>query len=124
MRYLSTRGSAPALAFDEVLLAGLARDGGLYVPEAWPQFSAPAIAALAGKTYAQVTAEVTFPFVAGVIGNFSGKSFGVEQSGNIFGNWAGHFLIIKLPPPISKPGFAGKRRKAASGLLLRAFPVF
>lgn len=67
MRYLSTRGSAPALAFDEVLLAGLARDGGLYVPEAWPQFSAPAIAALAGKTYAQVTAEVTFPFVAGVI---------------------------------------------------------
>ncbi len=67
MRYISTRGAAPALAFDEVLLAGLARDGGLYVPEAWPQFDAAAIAALAGKSYPQVVAAVTFPFVAGAI---------------------------------------------------------
>ena len=67
MRYISTRGAAPALAFDEVLLAGLARDGGLYVPEAWPQFDAAAISALAGKTYPQVVATVTFPFVAGAI---------------------------------------------------------
>ena len=37
MRYVSTRGAAPALAFDDVLLAGLARDGGLYVPESWPR---------------------------------------------------------------------------------------
>ncbi len=66
MRYLSTRGAAPALGFDEVLLAGLARDGGLYVPEAWPQLAPEAIAALAGKSYPQVVVEVTFPFVAGV----------------------------------------------------------
>ena len=40
MRYVSTRGRAPKLEFEDVLLAGLARDGGLYVPESWPQFSA------------------------------------------------------------------------------------
>ncbi|MGE0151224.1 MAG: threonine synthase [Reyranellaceae bacterium] len=67
MRYLSTRGSAPTLAFDDVLLAGLARDGGLYVPEAWPLLSAATIAGLAGKSYPQVVAEVTFPFVEGAI---------------------------------------------------------
>jgi len=38
LRYISTRGDAPVLEFDEVLLAGLAEDGGLYVPEAWPHF--------------------------------------------------------------------------------------
>ncbi|MEQ8389781.1 MAG: threonine synthase, partial [Thalassospira sp.] len=46
MRYVSTRGSAPVLQFDEVLLAGLARDGGLYVPETWPTFSKDDIRAL------------------------------------------------------------------------------
>ena len=40
MRYVSTRGSAPELAFDDVLLTGLAPDGGLYVPKDWPAFSA------------------------------------------------------------------------------------
>ena len=40
MRYISTRGDAPILEFDEVLLAGLAADGGLYVPETWPRFGA------------------------------------------------------------------------------------
>jgi len=67
VRYISTRGAAPALAFDEVLLAGLARDGGLYVPETWPTLSAATIAGLAGKSYPQVVAEVTYPFVEGVI---------------------------------------------------------
>ncbi|MEC8054289.1 MAG: hypothetical protein VX131_06530, partial [Pseudomonadota bacterium] len=40
MKYISTRGAAPTLAFDDVLVTGLARDGGLYVPDSWPQFSA------------------------------------------------------------------------------------
>ena len=40
MKYVSTRGIAPALGFSDVLLAGLARDGGLYVPETWPTFTA------------------------------------------------------------------------------------
>src|SRR5690606_19279294 len=45
MRYVSTRGYAPALSFEEVMLAGLARDGGLYVPESWPRLAAEEITA-------------------------------------------------------------------------------
>jgi threonine synthase len=67
MRYISTRGAAPALTFDEVLLTGLARDGGLYVPEAWPQLSAGELEALAGLPYDQVAAEVMRPFIAGSV---------------------------------------------------------
>jgi threonine synthase len=63
MRYISTRGEAPALDFVEAMLAGLARDGGLYVPEAWPSLDQPAIAALAGKPYAEVAVEVIRPFI-------------------------------------------------------------
>ena len=48
MRYVSTRGSAPDLSFEQVLLAGLARDGGLYVPETWPKFSKAEIRAMRG----------------------------------------------------------------------------
>ena len=43
MRYISTRGAAPSLGFDEVLLTGLANDGGLYLPQSWPQFDAEAL---------------------------------------------------------------------------------
>jgi threonine synthase len=67
VRYISTRGEAPALGFIDVTLAGLARDGGLYVPESWPVFSAEAIAALAGRPYAEVACEVVRPFVGGTI---------------------------------------------------------
>ena len=44
MKYVSTRGAAPILTFDDVLLTGLARDGGLYVPAVWPEFSPAEIA--------------------------------------------------------------------------------
>ncbi|MFS8038739.1 threonine synthase [Xanthobacter sp. AM11] len=67
MRYVSTRGEAPVLSFSDALLAGLARDGGLYVPEAWPSLSADEIAALAGKPYAAVAKAVIGPFVAGAL---------------------------------------------------------
>jgi threonine synthase len=63
MRYVSTRGEAPALDFVEVMLAGLARDGGLYVPETWPTLSRAAIEGFAGKPYAEVAVEVIRPFV-------------------------------------------------------------
>ena len=63
MRYVSTRGEAPALDFIEVMLAGLARDGGLYVPDAWPSLDKAAISALAGRDYAEVAVEVIRPFV-------------------------------------------------------------
>src|SRR5690242_11883969 len=63
MRYVSTRGEAPPLDFVEAMLVGLARDGGLYVPESWPQLDAATIASLAGKPYAEVACAVMLPFV-------------------------------------------------------------
>ena len=65
MKYVSTRGSAPTLDFAGVTLAGLASDGGLYVPEEWPQFSHDEIAAMRGLPYAELAARVMEPFVAG-----------------------------------------------------------
>ena len=67
MRYVSTRGEAPALDFVDVMLAGLARDGGLYVPESWPVLDAAAIAGFAGRPYAEVAVEVIRPFVGASI---------------------------------------------------------
>jgi threonine synthase len=63
MRYVSTRGEAPPLDFVEVMLAGLARDGGLYVPASWPALDAKTIAGLAGRPYAEVAVEVIKPFI-------------------------------------------------------------
>ena len=63
MIYISTRGRAPALAFDDALLGGLAPDGGLYVPEQWPQFSAADIAALEGLSYAETATRIMAPFI-------------------------------------------------------------
>ncbi|HZF34759.1 MAG TPA: threonine synthase, partial [Candidatus Angelobacter sp.] len=67
MRYISTRGAAPALAFDDVLLAGLARDGGLYVPEEWPLLSASELRELVGLEYADIAVRVMRPFLGGRI---------------------------------------------------------
>ena len=50
MKYISTRGQAPSLNFEDVVLAGLARDGGLYIPEYWPQVSADDLARYEGET--------------------------------------------------------------------------
>ena len=63
MRYVSSRGEAPILGFADVLLAGLADDGGLYVPETWPAISPEQIASFAGRPYAEVAIEVLTPFV-------------------------------------------------------------
>ena len=63
MRYVSTRGEAPSLDFVDVMLAGLARDGGLYVPERWPVLDRASIESFAGKPYAEVVVEVIRPFV-------------------------------------------------------------
>jgi threonine synthase len=52
--HISTRGEAPAIGFSDALLTGLARDGGLYVPEAWPALSRDTIQAFAGRRYADV----------------------------------------------------------------------
>ncbi|WP_066659015.1 MULTISPECIES: threonine synthase [unclassified Sphingomonas] len=65
MRYQSTRGTAPELDFREVTLAGLASDGGLYIPVEWPRFTADQIADLAGLSYVETAVRVMAPFVAG-----------------------------------------------------------
>ncbi|RYY47931.1 MAG: threonine synthase [Sphingomonadales bacterium] len=65
MRYKSTRGTAPNLGFRDVTLAGLASDGGLYVPESWPSFTAEQIADLKGLSYVETAVRVMLPFVQG-----------------------------------------------------------
>jgi threonine synthase len=68
MLYQSTRGAATPLDFRAVTLAGLAPDGGLYLPQQWPQFSTEEIAALAACDYAETAARVLAPFVGDAIG--------------------------------------------------------
>ena len=67
MNYISTRGTAPELAFDDVVLAGLARDGGLYLPKSWPVLSAETIRAFKTKSFADIAVEVILPFVGDTI---------------------------------------------------------
>ena len=67
MRYISTRGQAPALSFEEVVLTGMASDGGLYVPETLPEFSTEELASMAGLSYVEIAFRVMKPFVNGEI---------------------------------------------------------
>lgn len=64
MRYISTRGRAPVLSFEEAMLTGLARDGGLYVPDHVPSMTAVQIAALAGLSYEEVAFRVMKPYLS------------------------------------------------------------
>jgi threonine synthase len=68
MQYLSTRGNAPNLDFRGVTLAGLASDGGLYVPRTWPRFTPEQIAAMRHLPYAELAAKVMAPFTEGSLG--------------------------------------------------------
>lgn len=67
MKYLSTRGNAPLLSFSDVALSGTARDGGLYVPESFPQFSRSDLKAMARLSYPALAFEILKPYVAGSI---------------------------------------------------------
>ncbi len=67
MQFVSTRGQAAVLGFSDAVLAGLASDGGLYVPEIWPQFSADEIAGFANRPYADIAYAVIARFVDGEI---------------------------------------------------------
>lgn len=67
MKYISTRGDAPILNFEEAVLAGLATDGGLYVPESLPTFSHEEIASWAGLSYQELAFKIMSPFVDGEI---------------------------------------------------------
>jgi threonine synthase len=65
VKFVSTRGEAPALSFEGALLAALARDGGLYMPDAWPKLSADQIAGLAGLDYSDAAYRIMRPFLEG-----------------------------------------------------------
>ncbi|MCM2477795.1 threonine synthase [Rhizobium sp. CG5] len=67
MDYISTRGEAPHLGFCDALMAGLARDGGLYLPRKWPEMKKKEIRALRGKSYQEIAFAVLSPFVDGEI---------------------------------------------------------
>jgi len=71
MKYLSTRGNAPAATFEDVLLAGLASDGGLYMPQVWPTLSSDELAAFRGQPYAHVA--------AAIMGRFAGDAFSKDR---------------------------------------------
>ncbi|KQV37492.1 threonine synthase [Rhizobium sp. Root73] len=67
MKYISTRGEARSLGFCDALLAGLGRDGGLYVPAEWPSFTKKEIRAMRGKSYQDIAFTVLKPFIDGEI---------------------------------------------------------
>lgn len=90
MKYISTRGQAPVLSFEEAMLTGLARDGGLYVPAEVPEFSHADIAALAGLTYEAAAFRVIKPFV--------GDSFTDDElQGAIAKAYAGFGHVARAP---------------------------
>ena len=67
MEYISTRGEAPVLGFADAMLAGLARDGGLYLPRYWPEFSAAELRAMRGLPYPDLAIRLLTPFLGGEI---------------------------------------------------------
>ncbi len=90
MRYVSTRGQAPALSFEEAMMTGLARDGGLYVPESVPQMAAGDIAALAGLSYEETAFRVMRPFI--------GDAFTDEEFADLIaGAYAGFGHAARAP---------------------------
>jgi len=91
MRYVSTRGQSPSVGFVDAVLAGLAPDGGLYVPETWPTFSHDEIAAFAGKAYHQVAAAVLGRFVDGEID----QALLTEMCAEAYGTFA-HQAVVPL----------------------------
>jgi len=82
VQHVSTRGEAPPLGFAEVMLAGLARDGGLYVPEAWPQLERQAILGLTGRAYAEVATDVIRCFTGDAVGEADLARMIREANGN------------------------------------------
>lgn len=83
MHFVSTRGQAPTLGFSDAVLAGLASDGGLYVPQTWPQLSPSEIAAFAGKAYADVAYDIIQRFVGDEIAPTKLKSI-IDEAYGVF----------------------------------------
>ena len=101
MKYISTRGQAPELTFEDAMLTGLARDGGLYVPETIPQLSTDDIKAMAGKSYEEIAFQVMRPFVGDTFSDDDFKGI-IERAYKGFGHATraplvqldhGHYLL-------------------------------
>ena len=90
MKYVSTRGQAPALSFEDVLLGGLAPDGGLYMPEVWPQWSHDDLRAFAGMSYPALTARV--------LASFTGEDFSETELTDIAEDAYGGFDHAAVAP--------------------------
>jgi threonine synthase len=96
MEYISTRGAAAPLDFRSVTLAGLAPDGGLYLPKAWPRFTEAEIADLAGCDYVETAARVLTPFV--------GDSLTGEELRGLVRAAYGHFAHDAVTPLVQLDG--------------------
>lgn len=96
MRYISTRGTAPVLSFGEAMMTGLARDGGLYVPETVPVMSHDEIAALAGLPYEDIAFRVMKPFIGGFFADDEFKSL-IAKAYAGFGH-AARAPLVQLGP--------------------------
>jgi len=81
MNYISTRGRAGSNSFEDVLLAGLAGDGGLFVPETWPTFAPGFLESLAGKSYQEAAVEIMLPFLGDSVSR-------AEFTGLVVGSYA------------------------------------
>jgi threonine synthase len=88
VRYISTRGEAPALGFEDVLLTGLATDGGLYVPESLPHFSLEEIRGWRGLSYSELAFKVMHPFVDDAIPAEDFRRMLDETYGDVFAHKA------------------------------------
>jgi len=88
VRYISTRGEAPALGFEDVLLTGLATDGGLYVPESLPHFSLEEIRSWRGLSYSELAFKVMHPFVDDAIPAEDFRRMLDETYGDVFAHKA------------------------------------
>jgi len=79
MKFISTRANAPELDFEDVIITGLATDGGLYVPDVWPQISPDQIRSFAARPYCDVAYEIMAPFIDGTVDDVIFKDI-LEQS--------------------------------------------
>ena len=96
MRYISTRGAAPVLTFGEAMLTGLARDGGLYVPQSIPTLTQDEITALAGLSYEEAAFRVMRPFVGDTFSDAEFRS-GIDKAYGGFGH-AARAPLVQLAP--------------------------
>ena len=90
MQYVSTRGDAPSVGFIDAVLAGLAPDGGLYVPQTWPLLSHDEIAAFAGQPYVKVAADI--------LGRFAGDAFDRDEIAEIVSEAYASFAHASVAP--------------------------